>query len=66
MLVHDVVTLLQPTIGRQQGEARLHINPLAVPGDDPVDGHGVPQVMEAGLPAVRPLPSHAEGLPLSQ
>src|SRR5437016_8060445 len=39
-------------VGRQQGEARLHINPLSVPGDDPVDGHGVPQVMEAGLPPI--------------
>ena len=39
-------------IGRQQG-ARFHIDTLAVPGDDPVDGHGVPEVMEAGLPPFR-------------
>src|SRR5438093_13311441 len=39
-------------VGRQQGEARLHINPLSVLGDDPVDGHRVPQVMEAGLPPI--------------
>ena len=35
-------------IGRQQGQSRFHIDTLAVPGDDTVDGHGVSEVMEAG------------------
>ena len=36
-------------IGRQQGELRFHIDTLAVPGDDPVDGHGVAIMPPAAL-----------------
>src|SRR3989475_12593804 len=50
-------------IGRQQGEARFHIDTLAVPGDDPVDGHGVPEVMEARLPPFRRRSPNAGMLP---
>ena len=50
-------------IGRQQGELRFHIDTLAVPGDDPVDGHGVPEVMEAGLPSLRRRSPNAGMLP---
>ena len=50
-------------IGRQQGEARVYIDTLAVPGDDPMDGHGVPEVMEAGLPSLRRRSPNAGMLP---
>ena len=42
-----------PPIGGQQGQARFHGHSLAIPGDDPVHGHSVPQVMEARLPPIR-------------
>jgi len=47
-----------PQVGGQQGQVCFHINPLAIPGDDPMHGHGVPQVMEAGLPPVRRGPTN--------
>ena len=50
-------------IGRQQGQSRFHIDTLAVPGDDTVDGHGVPEVMEAGLPPIRRRSPNAGMLP---
>ena len=40
-------------VGGQQGQVRFHVHPLAIPGDDPVHGHSVPQVMEARLPPIR-------------
>ena len=40
-------------IGRQEGQARFHIDPFTVPSDDAVDRHGVAEVMQARLPAIR-------------
>ena len=41
-----------PQIGGQQREVGFHIYPLAIPGDDPMHRHGVPEVMKARLPPI--------------
>lgn len=49
-------------IGSQKGKTGLHLGALAVPGDETMDSKGVPQIMQAWLPALRSGPMDANML----